>query len=122
MTTLAARAERPLLQVERLTKHFPLRGGLLKRTRPVVQAVDGVSFRVDAGETLGIVGESGCGKSTTARLLMHLVRLDSGHAPTSTRTPRERSNARVHRNVIILARTQRPPALTPLHTRGRRGD
>ena len=78
MTTLAARAERPLLQVERLTKHFPLRGGLLKRTRPVVQAVDGVSFRVDAGETLGIVGESGCGKSTTARLLMHLVRLDSG--------------------------------------------
>ncbi len=78
MTTITARAGRPLLQVERLTKHFPLRGGLLKRTRPVVQAVDGVSFEVGAGETLGIVGESGCGKSTTARLLMHLVRLDSG--------------------------------------------
>jgi len=78
VTTITARAGRPLLQVERLTKHFPLRGGLLKRTRPVVQAVDGVSFEVGAGETLGIVGESGCGKSTTARLLMHLVRLDSG--------------------------------------------
>ena len=55
-----------------LTKHFPLRGGLLNR-KGVVQAVDDVSFAVAAGETLGIVGESGCGKSTTARLLMHLV-------------------------------------------------
>ena len=68
----------PLLRVDRLTKHFPLRGGILNRAKPVVQAVDGVSFAVRAGETLGIVGESGCGKSTTARLLMHLVRLDSG--------------------------------------------
>jgi peptide/nickel transport system ATP-binding protein len=68
----------PLLRVDRLTKHFPLRGGILNRAKPVVQAVDGVSFEVRAGETLGIVGESGCGKSTTARLLMHLVRLDSG--------------------------------------------
>ena len=69
---------RPLLAVDGLTKHFPLVGGLLNRTRAVVQAVDDVSFQVDAGETLGIVGESGCGKSTTARLLMHLVRLDRG--------------------------------------------
>ena len=64
--------------VDGLTKHFPLRGGLLNRTQAVVQAVDDVSFQVDAGETLGIVGESGCGKSTTARLLMHLVPLDRG--------------------------------------------
>jgi peptide/nickel transport system ATP-binding protein len=78
VTTITAPAARQLLQVERLTKHFPLRGGLLKRTKPVVRAVDDVSFEVAAGETLGIVGESGCGKSTTARLLMHLVRLDSG--------------------------------------------
>ena len=69
---------RPLLAVENLTKHFPLKGGPLNRTKAVVQAVDGVSFYVQMGETLGIVGESGCGKSTTARLLMHLIPLDRG--------------------------------------------
>ena len=68
----------PLLAVENLTKHFALKGGLLNRTKAVVQAVDGVSFEVQTGETLGIVGESGCGKSTTARLLMHLIPPDIG--------------------------------------------
>ena len=68
----------PLLAVDGLTKHFPLRGGLLNRTQAIVQAVDDVSFAVAAGETLGIVGESGCGKSTTAKLLMHLVPADRG--------------------------------------------
>jgi len=69
---------RPLLAVENLTKHFAHKGGLLNRTKAVVQAVDGVSFDVQTGETLGIVGESGCGKSTTARLLMHLIPPDIG--------------------------------------------
>jgi len=69
---------RPLLAVENLTKHFALKGGLLNRTKAVVQAVDDVSFNVQTGETLGIVGESGCGKSTTARLLMHLIPPDIG--------------------------------------------
>src|SRR5262245_5106001 len=68
----------PLLAVENLTKHFPLKGGLFNRTKAVVQAVDDVSFEVLRSETLGIVGESGCGKSTTARLLMHLIGRDSG--------------------------------------------
>jgi peptide/nickel transport system ATP-binding protein len=68
----------PLLLVEGLRKHFPVRGGLLNRQVATVQAVDDVSFSVRKGETLGIVGESGCGKSTTARLLMHLIKPDAG--------------------------------------------
>jgi peptide/nickel transport system ATP-binding protein len=63
----------PLLKVENLTKHYPLGSGLLKKTVPVVRAVEDVSFTVEPGETLCIVGESGCGKSTVARLLMRLV-------------------------------------------------
>lgn len=68
----------PLLTVNNLTKHFPVRGGELFSKRKTVHAVDDVSFQVAKGETVGIVGESGCGKSTTARLLMHLMDYDSG--------------------------------------------
>ncbi len=68
----------PLLTVEGLVKHFPVKGrGLLGRGS-VVRAVDGVDFTLLKGETLGVVGESGCGKSTTARLLMQLIRPDRG--------------------------------------------
>ncbi|MBY2994915.1 ATP-binding cassette domain-containing protein [Rhizobium leguminosarum] len=63
----------PLLKVENLTKHFPVGGGFLKRGHQVVRAVEGISFSVDAGETFCIVGESGCGKSTVARLMMRLT-------------------------------------------------
>ncbi len=70
-------AAQPLLQVEGLTKHFPVRGGLFGKSR-TVRAVDDVSFSIAKGETVGIVGESGCGKSTTARLLMHLMKRDAG--------------------------------------------
>ena len=68
----------PLLEVRGLLKHFPVKGGLLQRRVAAVQAVDGVSFAVRRGETLGIVGESGCGKSTTARLLIRLIEPDAG--------------------------------------------
>ncbi|MGY8664487.1 ABC transporter ATP-binding protein [Bradyrhizobium sp. UFLA05-109] len=67
----------PLLRVSGLTKHFPVRGELFSAKR-TVRAVDNVSFSVAKGETVGIVGESGCGKSTTARLLMHLMPCDAG--------------------------------------------
>ena len=68
----------PLLEVRDLVKHFPIRQGLLQRQVGAVRAVDGVTFDVLRGETLGLVGESGCGKSTTARLVLRLMEPTSG--------------------------------------------
>src|SRR5689334_16865739 len=62
-----------MLAVSHLTKHYPMRGGLAGRARGEVHAVDDVSFAIGAGETLGLVGESGCGKSTIARTVLGLV-------------------------------------------------
>ena len=66
-----------LLQVKKLKKHFPVVGGLLGRQASAVKAVDGISFAISKGETLGMVGESGCGKSTAGRAILQL------HKPTS---------------------------------------
>ena len=68
----------PLLEVRNLVKHFPIQRGLLKRTVGQVKAVDDVSYSVQRGETFGLVGESGCGKSTTARLVLKLMSSTSG--------------------------------------------
>src|SRR6476619_5051175 len=67
-----------MIEVRDLVKHFPIRAGVLQRRVGAVRAVDGVSFDVMRGETLGIVGETGCGKSTTARLIMRLLEPTSG--------------------------------------------
>ena len=68
----------PLLEANELVKHYPLRGGLFSRASGAVRAVDGVSFALARGETLGLVGESGCGKTTLARLVLRLEEPSAG--------------------------------------------
>src|SRR2546426_1598957 len=71
-------AEPALVEVRNLTKHFPLGAGLLSVARDAVKAVDDVSFSIRRGETFGLVGESGCGKSTTGRCILRLIEPTSG--------------------------------------------
>lgn len=80
------RADNILLEVKNLSKHFPIQKGLLRRARGFVRAVDDVTFAVPRGQTLALVGESGCGKTTTARLILRAIRPTAGevafHLPT----------------------------------------
>jgi oligopeptide transport system ATP-binding protein len=73
-----ARTDGPLLRIEKLVKHFQVKSGFFGRSRGAVKAVDDLSFTVAPGETLALVGESGCGKSTTGRLLLRLIEASSG--------------------------------------------
>jgi ABC-type oligopeptide transport system ATPase subunit len=68
----------PLLSVRNLVKHFPVKKGLLQKTVGQVHAVDGISFDIAEGETLGLVGESGCGKSTAGKAILKLIEPTSG--------------------------------------------
>ena len=67
-----------ILEVENLKMHFPVRGGIFRRRTGQVHAVDGVSFKVEHGRTLGIVGESGCGKTTIGRTVLRLYKPTAG--------------------------------------------
>lgn len=78
MTGLIQHEKKPLLQVNNLKQHFPIKGGIFGRTVNHVKAVDDISFTIYEGETLSIVGESGCGKSTTGRAILRLDEPTSG--------------------------------------------
>jgi len=71
-------AETPLLEVKHLKKHFPIKGGVFSKTIGYVYAVDDINFTLSKGETLGLVGESGCGKSTTGRTILRLIEPTAG--------------------------------------------
>jgi oligopeptide transport system ATP-binding protein len=71
-------AEKPLLDVKHLKKHFPIKGGVFSKTIGYVYAVDDINFTLEKGETLGLVGESGCGKSTTGRTILRLIEPTDG--------------------------------------------
>ena len=72
-------ADNTVLKVENLKKYFPIKAGVFSKTVGNVKAVDGVSFTIDKGETLGLVGESGCGKSTTGRAILRLFEKTDGN-------------------------------------------
>ena len=72
------KGHKDLIRVQDLVKYFPVRAGVFRRIVNWVQAVDGVSFTIREGETLGLVGESGCGKSTIGRTILHLLEPTSG--------------------------------------------
>src|SRR5206468_12569421 len=76
--TCRMKTPQPLLDVANLKKHFPIRGGILGGTTGYVYAVDGVSFSIAKGETLSLVGESGCGKSTVGKAILRLIEPTAG--------------------------------------------
>ena len=111
MSTAAPAPAAPLLDVRDLEKHYPVRRGVLGRRVGEVKAVDGLSFHVDRGETLALVGESGCGKTTAARTLLRLLeptggralyRADPARAPVDLFTLGQRQMRRYRRDLQIV--------------------
>ena len=111
---------RPLLEVTDLVKHYAVRGGILRRQVGTVHAVDGVSFSLGAGETLGLVGESGCGKSTVARTVLRLVEPTSGSIKLNGTeiTPLSKSEMRPVRRSMQIVFQDPFAALNPRMTAG----
>ncbi|MBS4188692.1 dipeptide ABC transporter ATP-binding protein [Bacillus sp. FJAT-49705] len=107
-----------LLEVNGLKKYFPITGGILGRKKGEVKAVDDVSFYVKKGETLGIVGESGCGKSTTGRLLMRLIEASDGRIVFEDKeiTSMSKSELRKTRRDIQMVFQDPYASLNPRHS------
>lgn len=94
--------EDSLIEIENLRKWFPIKGGFLSQTKKFVRAVDGVSLDIKRGETLGIVGESGCGKTTLGRVLMGLIPITDGSVRYSGEDIKKIPNKEVRRKMQIV--------------------
>ena len=112
--------QRPLLEITDLVKHYPVRAGVLRRSVGTVHAVDGVSFALGVGETLGLVGESGCGKSTVARSVLRLVEPTAGSIRLDGKdiTHLSKAELRPHRRSMQIVFQDPFASLNPRMTAG----
>ena len=117
--TASGSTQTPLVELQHLTKHFSVKQGVFARGKGVVHAVEDVSLVVNKGETLGIVGESGCGKTTTARLMVKLLEATSGRILFEGEDITDLSR---HFHLEHVGNAERNPALRHLVNRVGDGD